>query len=117
MRTKPPLYPPPRRQHRETEPTTRSERFCADVRCVLLVDGAEEQVFLENYTARGFRVRGARRLFVGSTVSIVLPGCHPVEAVVRWSLGSSTGCLFRIPVNASLIRSAVADEAEAIAGR
>jgi hypothetical protein len=108
MRIRQPSFPPRLRQHRDTAPAERAERTSVNIACILLVNGTEEQALLEDYTTRGFRVRCRKTLFVGSEISIVMPGCHPVQATVRWSLGGSTGCLFRVPVNSALIRSITA---------
>jgi hypothetical protein len=107
MRTPQPLSPKLRRQQFDTAPQERAERYPASTACILIVDGVEEEAKLEDYTARGFRVSCRKRPLVGSRVQIVLPGCQAVDAVVRWALGNSAGCLFQIPVNATLIRRIV----------
>jgi hypothetical protein len=107
MRTPQPLYPKLRRQQDETAPQERAERHLAGTACILIVDGVEEEAKLEDYTARGFRVSCRKRPLVGTSVQIALPGCHAVDAVVRWALGNSASCLFQVPVNAELIRRAV----------
>ena len=62
---------------------------------------------LRDYHDRGFRVITEALLPVASPLKLVPPGCHPVDAKVRWSLCGQAGCLFDEPIKEELLTRAL----------
>ena len=80
---------------------------CA-IACAVVVPGFGEQpAVLRDYTRRGFQVECGRPLLVGSDIQLKLPGCDPVDAVVRWSVGRAAGCAFHRPVREELLAAVI----------
>ena len=91
----------------DTPMKERPLRTPCEVTCTLLANGRTSDVMLVDYTDRGFRILSDDRLLVGTKIALTIPGCQPVAAFVRWSLGRSAGCFFEWPVRQENISAAV----------
>ena len=86
----------------------RAARTPCTVRCSLIVNGRSVNVLLVDFSDNGFQVSSEQMLQLGSPLALALPRCLPVEASVRWSLGSRAGCRFYQPLAPEAISAAVA---------
>ena len=86
----------------------RAARTPCTVRCSLIVNGTPVNVVMVDFSDMGFQVSSDHMLQLGSPVALALPRCAPVEASVRWSLGSRAGCRFYQPLAPEAISAAVA---------
>ena len=99
----------------------RAPRTPCRVTCNLILDGTSLKALMVDFSEKGFQVSSERMLPLGSPVVLELPRCAPVEASVRWALGSRAGCRFSEPVSREAISEAVeapgCEKAEREAGR
>ena len=102
-------YPRPPRLDNGPKFYTRSpEREPCRVNCTVLVEGAaEEAALVEDFSHHGFKLSCGSIIAVGSQISLKLPGCQPVQATVRWSIGGAAGCVFRSPVRQDILRAVI----------
>jgi hypothetical protein len=82
-------------------------RESCTVRCSVIVDGKEEPAILEDVSFHGCKLSCGRGIIVGSNVTVQLPGCVPVVALVKWSLGGRSGCVFRPRLDEDKLRVAL----------
>lgn len=54
---------------------------------------------IENVSAAGFRAECSAPVLIGSYVSLEVPGIGPVQAQVRWQIGSKMGGMFLDPIS------------------
>ncbi len=70
------------------------------------------EVRMQNLSSAGFMADCAEPVRIGSYVSLDVPGIGPVEAQVRWQIGTRMGGMFLDPI--SLARCEwIAEKAEA----
>jgi hypothetical protein len=81
----------------------RTPRTPCDLPCQVFVNGQEVQAVLLDYHSRGSRVSSEQLIPVGARAKLVLPGCVPVDAAVRWSFCLQAGFLFESPIQYDLL--------------
>jgi len=59
----------------------------------------EIEIKVRNVSTRGFMAECAEPVRIGSYVSLDVPGIGPVDAQVRWQIGSRMGGMFLEPVS------------------
>jgi hypothetical protein len=57
------------------------------------------EVKVQNVSSAGFMAECAEPVRIGSYVSLDIPGIGPVEAQVRWQIGSKMGGMFLDPIS------------------
>ncbi len=92
---------------RETPMHERSSRTDCAVSCRIGADGRTFPATLTDFNGRGFQLTCERMLMVGAHVELSIPGCVPVAAIVRWSLGGRAGCVFERPVRDDILAMAI----------
>ena len=85
----------------------RSSRAGCDVPCELTIERETLSVRMTDFHDRGLQLLCDRPLMVGTKVELVIPGCLPVSADVRWALGKRAGCICERPVRGDIIAAAV----------
>ena len=79
---------------------------CA-VKCTIVTDAGTTEAVLEDFSHHGCKVSCGKGIIVGSVIEVHLPGCQPVEALVKWSIGGSSGCVFRPRLDEDKLRTAL----------
>ena len=59
------------------------------------------EIKVHNVSSAGFMATCAAPLRIGSYVSLDIPGIGPVDAQIRWQLGSQMGGMFLDPISLS----------------
>ena len=59
------------------------------------------EVRIENLSSCGFMAECQTPVLIGSYVSLDVPGIGPVQAQVRWQIGSKMGGMFLDPISLS----------------
>jgi hypothetical protein len=54
---------------------------------------------IENLSSAGFMAECPTQVLIGSYVSLAVPGIGPVQAQVRWQIGSKMGGMFLDPIS------------------
>jgi hypothetical protein len=76
----------------------RSERVDVDDRTELRHRYAVE-IRIRNVSTCGFMAECDERVAIGSDVSLDIPGVGPIQAQVRWQIGSRMGGMFFDPIS------------------
>ena len=71
----------------------------SDVRLSLPQDLYNVEIKVQNVSPSGFMAECAAPVRIGSYVTLVIPGIGPVEAQVRWQIGSKMGGMFLDPIS------------------
>jgi hypothetical protein len=81
--------------------TRRAERITLDGEAANLNPGQvyAVEVKIENLSPCGFRAECQTPVLIGSYVSLDVPGIGPVQAQVRWQIGSKMGGMFLDPIS------------------
>jgi hypothetical protein len=78
----------------------RTERLAVDGKASLCPQGRYEvEIKLHNVSTAGFMAECAQPVGIGSYVSLDVPGIGPVEAQVRWQIGTKMGGMFLDPIS------------------
>ena len=78
-----------------------------EVKCMVVTEAGTVEAVLEDFSYHGCKLSCGKGIIVGSSVEIQLPGCQPVIALVKWSIGGSSGCVFRPRLDEDRLRAAL----------
>ena len=79
---------------------------CA-VKCTIVTDAGTVEAVLEDFSHHGCKIRCGKGIIVGSWIELHLPGCQAVNALVKWSIGGTSGCVFRPRLDEDKLRCAL----------
>ena len=81
--------------------TRRSDRIALDGEPVHLNPNQvyAVEIRIENLSPAGFMAECASPVLIGSYVSLDVPGIGPVQAQVRWQVGTKMGGMFMDPIS------------------
>jgi hypothetical protein len=79
---------------------------CA-VKCTIVTQAGTVDAVLEDFSHHGCKLRCGNGIIVGTLIELHLPGCEAVKALVKWSIGGSSGCVFRPRLDEDKLRAAL----------